>query len=70
MPETYGKYKIRFSLIIELTLPFGSSLDMVRKVKNLSANFKHIASQYFTLLNILICIVRYILSLYTRIASI
>ena len=33
--------KIRFSFIAEQILPFASSSNMVREVKNLSPNFKH-----------------------------
>ena len=61
--KSLQKYKSRFSLIIEQILDFASSLYMIRKVKNLSANFKQIAWRCFTLLNFLVRIVRSILSL-------
>ena len=53
-------------LTVKLMLPFDSSPNMVAEVKNLSANFKQITSQCFTLLNILIGIVRLILSKNTK----
>ena len=41
--ENLGQYKSRFSLIVEQILVFASSTNLVRKVKNLSSNFKRIA---------------------------
>ena len=38
--ENLQQYKSRFSLIVELILPFDSRPSMVREVKNLSPNFK------------------------------
>ena len=46
------QYKIRFSLIIKLTIPFDLSPRKVREVRNLPLNFKQIRSRRFTLLNI------------------
>ena len=43
MPKTYDSIKIRFSFIVEQTLAFASSPNMVREVKNLRPNFRHIA---------------------------
>ena len=40
--ESLGQYKIRFSLIVEQILAFHSSTKLVRKVKNLSKQFKGI----------------------------
>ena len=57
---------IRFSFIAEQILPFASSSNMVREVKNLSPNFKQIARRYFTLLNILIWIARFIIQLNSK----
>ena len=76
--ENLRQYKIRFSLIAEQTLSFATSPNMVREAKHLSRNFKQIAWQCFTLLNILIWIVRSIYRLilnssiknYTEIACI
>ena len=53
-------------MIVELILAFDSSPNMVREVKNMSPNFKQIASQFFALLNILTPIVRPILSLNSK----
>ena len=39
---------------------------MIREVKNMSPNFKQVASQFFALLNILVSIVRPILSLNSK----
>ena len=64
--ENLRQYKIRFSLIVEQTLAFTSSPNMVREKKNLSPNFKQIAWRSFTLLNILVWIVRSILSLNSK----
>ena len=36
------QYKSRFSPIVEQILPFASSINLVREVKNLSPNFKRI----------------------------
>ena len=52
------QYKNRFSLILGQVLVFDSSPNMVREVKNMSPNFKQIAARCFTLLNILMRIVR------------
>ena len=38
--ENLRQHKSRFSSIVELILPFDSSPNMVRDVKNLSSNFK------------------------------
>ena len=40
--ENRRQYKTRFSLIVEHILAFPSSTNLVRKVKNLSPNFKRI----------------------------
>ena len=37
------QYKSRFSLIVEYILPFNSSTNLVRELKNFSSNFKRIA---------------------------
>ena len=47
-------------------LDFTSCPNMVRAVKNLSPNFKQIAQQCFTLLNILIWLVRSTLSIKSK----
>ena len=65
MPKKYDNIKLDF-LIVEQIIAFASSPNMVREVKNLPPNFKQIASQFFTLLNILILIVRSILSLNSK----
>ena len=41
--ENARQYKIRFSLIVEQILAFPLSDNFIRKVKNLSPNFKRIA---------------------------
>ena len=41
--ENLPQYKIRFSLIAEQILVFASHPNIVREVKNMSPNFKHIA---------------------------
>ena len=51
------QYKTRFSVIVEEALDFITNLDMVREGK-MSPNFKKIAWCCFTLLNILICVIR------------
>ena len=61
--KTLRHYISKFSLIVELTLPFASSLNMIREVKIMSPNFKWITSLGFTSLNILILIVRCVISL-------
>ena len=61
--ENLRQYKIRFPLIEAQILDFPSSLNMVREVKNLSPNFKQTVLLCFTLLNVLIKIVRSILSI-------
>ena len=38
--ENLQQYESRFSFIVELILPFNSSPDMVREVKNLTSNFE------------------------------
>ena len=68
--ENLRQNKIRPSLIAEQILAFASSSNMVREVKNLSPNFKQIARQCFTLLNILIYIVNSFTKNYTQIALI
>ena len=55
--------KIRFSLFLEKILVFASNPNMAREVKDLSPNLKQNAWRYFTLLNILIWMVRSIFSL-------
>ena len=56
--------KITFSFIAEqILLPFASTSNMIREVENVSPNFKQIARRYFTLLNILIWIARFIIQL-------
>ena len=78
MLKTYNNIKLRFSLITEQIMAFTSRLNMVREVKNLSPNFKQIVWLFFTFLNILIWIVRSVLSItlnssttnYTQIACI
>ena len=55
-----------FLLIVEQILTFASSPSMVWEVKILSTNFKQITYRYFTLLNILIWVVRSILSLNSK----
>ena len=64
--ENLRQNKIRFSLISEQILAFASSPNMVREIKNLLLNFKQIAWQCFTLLNILIWIVGSILSINSK----
>ena len=64
--ENLRQHKIRFSLISEQILAFASSPNMVREIKNLLLNFKQIAWQCFTLLNILIWIVGSILSINSK----
>ena len=64
--EKVRQCKIRFSLIAEQTLAFALDPNMVREVKQLFPNFKQIAWRCFTLLNIFIWIVRYILSLNSK----
>ena len=59
--ENLGQYKIRFSSIAEQILAFASSPNMVREVKKLPPNFKNITLKCFTLMNIPIWIVRFIL---------
>ena len=44
------QYKSSFSLIEKLILPFASSPNMVKEVKNLPSNVKLITSQGMTLL--------------------
>ena len=61
--ENLRQFKSRFSLIIELILAVNSSPSMVRKVTNMSPNFKQIALRCFMVLNILIDIVKLISSL-------
>ena len=61
--EILRQYKSRFFLIVEQVLVFDSSHNMVKEVKNVFPNFKQIASRRFTLVNILIRIVRPILLL-------
>ena len=61
--ENLRQHKIRFYLIVEQILAFASSPNMVREVKNMSPNFKKVAWRSFTLLNVLVWIVRFILSL-------
>ena len=56
--EKLRQYKIRFSLIKEQILAFASSPNMVREVRYLSLNFKQIAGRCFTLLKILVWVVR------------
>ena len=41
--ENLGQYESKFPLIVEQILIFTSSSDLVRKVKNLTPNFKRIA---------------------------
>ena len=41
--ENLRQYKSRFSLIIEQILAFPLNTNLVRKVENLSPNFKRIA---------------------------
>ena len=55
--------KIRFYLVVDQIPALASNPNMVREVKNLSPNFKQVAWKCFTLLNILIWIVRCILSI-------
>ena len=55
--------KITFSFIAEQILPFASASNMIREVENVSPNFKQIARRYYTLLNILIWIARFIIQL-------
>ena len=57
---------LNFLLIVEQILTFASSPSMVWEVKILSTNFKQITYRYFTLLNILIWVVRSILSLNSK----
>ena len=59
--ENWRQYEIRLFLIAEDILAFASKPNMVREVKNLLPNFKQIPWRCFSLLNILICIVRSIL---------
>ena len=61
--ENLRQHKIRFYLIVEQILAFASSPNMVREVKNMSPNFKKVAWRSFTLLNVLVWIVGFILSL-------
>ena len=58
--------KNKISLIAEQILAFASSPNMVMEVKNLSPNVKQITWRCFTLLNILIWIVRSILSINSK----
>ena len=62
MPKTFWQHKSRLSLIIEQILSFTSNSNMVREGKNLSLNFKQCVWWCFTLLDILIRIVRSILT--------
>ena len=62
--ENLRQYKSRFSLIVELIRPFDPNPNIVREVENVS--LKQITSRCFTLLNILIRIVRLILSLKSK----
>ena len=64
--ENLRENKIRFSLILEKILAFTSSSSMVLDVKNLSPNFKQTVWRCFTLLDILIWIIRSILSLNSK----
>ena len=64
--KSFRQYQSIFSLIAKLILAFDSSPNMDRKVKNLSPNIKQIASQLFTLLNILTRIVTLILSINSK----
>ena len=64
--ENLQQYKIRFSLITEQALAFSLKRNMVSEVKNLSPNFKQVVQQSFLLLNILIWIIRSILSLNSK----
>ena len=64
--ENLRQYRSKFSLIVELILAFNSSSSRAWEVKNLSLIFKQIASRYFKLLNIIIWIVRFILSLISK----
>ena len=61
--ENLRQYKIRFFLFPGQILAFASFPNMIRKVKNQYPNFKSITGRCFALLNILIWIVRSILSL-------
>ena len=53
-------------MIVEQIRAFDSSPNMVREVENLPLNFKQGTSRCFTLLNILIRIIKPILSLNTK----
>ena len=64
--ENLAEYKGRFSLIVKQILAFDSSPNFVRKVKTVSQNLKQITSRCFTLLKILIRIIRLILSLNSK----
>ena len=44
--ENLQQYKSQFSLIIELILPFDSSPNMVREVKNLQVSNKYVTMFY------------------------
>ena len=63
--KNFWQYKIRLSLIAEQILAFDSHPNIVR-VKNLSPNFEQVPWQCFTLLKILIWIVRFTLSLNSK----
>ena len=45
--ESFWQYKSTFSLTVDLILPFESSPNMIREVKNLSPNFKQIYAMMF-----------------------
>ena len=53
-------------MVVEQILAFASSPNMVTNVKNLSPIFKQIASRCFTSLNIVIWIVRSVLSINSK----
>ena len=60
--ENLGQQKGKFSMIVVKILAFAWSSNIIAGVKNLSPNFKEIAWQCFTLSNVIIQIVRSILS--------
>ena len=61
--DSLQQYKSRCSLLVEHTLPFTLSTNLVKEVQNLSPHIKRIAEQCFTLWIILIRVGRSILSL-------
>ena len=54
MPAITDAGKSKFSLLVEETLTFGSSIHLFREVKSISLNFKQLARRCYTLLNVFI----------------